>query len=386
MLDINKMPNTPFYYYDLALLERTLDALQQAIRPEDPFCVHYAFKSCYNADVTRTICARGLGADCVSEGEISRLLELGFPASKLVFAGVGKTDAAIDLGLKAGIGAFNVENLPELEVISERAVAMGKTARVALRINPNVDAHTHEKITTGLPENKFGIALEDTLSGIARANELPGVEFIGLHFHIGSQVLDAELFAPLCDVINDLQDKIEAAGYSLSYINVGGGLGIDYQNPVGNPIPDFESYFAVFRRGLKLREGQQVHFELGRSITGQCGTLYTKVLFVKEGKQKRFVILDAGFTDLVRVAMYGAYHHIENCSAQPSDPLMAYDVAGPICESSDVFAVDRQLPQTKRGDIFAIRSAGAYGHVMASTYNYRPLPAEYSGRGEFQLD
>ncbi|MBR1838007.1 MAG: diaminopimelate decarboxylase, partial [Bacteroidaceae bacterium] len=306
------MPQTPFYYYDLALLERTLDALQAAIRPDDPFCVHYAFKSCYNADVARTICARGLGADCVSEGEVKRLLELGFPAEKLVFAGVGKTDEAIDLGLQAGIGAFNVENLQELEVISERAKALGKTARVAFRINPNVDAHTHEKITTGLPENKFGIALEDTLAAIERAHELPGISFIGLHFHIGSQVLDATLFAPLCAVINQLQDDIAAAGFSLSYINVGGGLGVDYEDPHGHPIPDFESYFEVFRQGIRLKEGQQLHFELGRSITAQCGTLYTKVLFVKEGKEKRFVILDAGFTDLVRVAMYGAYHHIEN--------------------------------------------------------------------------
>ena len=377
------MPQTPFYHYDLALLGRTLDALQATIRPDDPFCVHYAFKACYNADVARTIGARGFGADCVSEGEVARLLELEFPAEKLVFAGVGKPDSAIDLGLTAGIGAFNVENLQELEVISERATALGKTARIALRINPGVDAHTHEKITTGLPENKFGIALEDTIAAIRRTHELPGLEFIGLHFHIGSQVLDTELFAPLCDVINDLQNKVEEAGFNMSYINVGGGLGIDYENPQGNPIPDFESYFNVFRRGLCLRPGQKVHFELGRSIVGQCGTLYTRVLFVKEGKEKKFVILDAGFTDLIRVAMYGSYHHIENISARAGETIEKYDVAGPICESSDVFAVDRPLPHTKRGDLFAIRSAGAYGHVMSSTYNYRPLPAEYVSDGPF---
>lgn len=375
------MPQTPFYYYDLDLLNRTLDALQAALRPDDPFCVHYAFKACYNADVSHTIAARGFGADCVSEGEVARLLELGFPAEKLVFAGVGKTDAAIDLGLQAGIGAFNVENLQELDVISERATALGKTARVALRINPGVDAHTHEKITTGLPENKFGIALEDTLPAIRRAHELPGVEFIGLHFHIGSQVLDASLFAPLCDVINALQHDIEQAGFAMSYINVGGGLGIDYENPVGNPIPDFASYFDVFRKRLELRPGQQVHFELGRSIVGQCGTLFSRVLFVKEGKEKKFVILDAGFTDLVRVAMYGAYHHIENLSGRTGEAEEHYDVAGPICESSDVFATDRLLPHTQRGDLFAIRSAGAYGHVMASTYNYRTLPQEFVGNG-----
>ncbi len=377
------MPQTPFYYYDLSLLNRTLDALQAAIRPDDPFCVHYAFKACYNADVVRAICARGLGADCVSEGEVERLLQLGFPAEKLVFAGVGKTDKAIDLGLQAGIGAFNVENLQELEVISQRAVALGKHARIALRINPGVDAHTHKKITTGLPENKFGIALEDTLQAIARTNELPNLVFVGLHFHIGSQVLDATLFAPLCEVINQLQEQIAAAGYTMSYINVGGGLGIDYERPDENPIPDFESYFNVFRRRLKLRDGQQVHFELGRSIVGQCGTLYSRVLFVKEGKEKNFIILDAGFTDLVRVAMYGAYHYIENVSAAPSASREHYDVAGPICESSDVFAVDRLLPTSKRGDLFALRSAGAYGHVMASTYNYRQLPKEYTGNGTF---
>ena len=311
---------------------------------------------------------------------MARLLELGFPADRLVFAGVGKTDAAIDRAVQAGIGAFNVENLQELEVISQRAAALRQTARVALRINPGVDAHTHEKITTGLPENKFGIALEDTLTAISRAHQLPALQFVGLHFHIGSQVLDASLFAPLCDVINRLQDDVEAAGFTMSYINVGGGLGIDYEHPV----PDFESYFAVFRQGLRLRPGQTVHFELGRSIVGQCGTLITRVLFVKEGKEKRFAILDAGFTDLVRVAMYGAYHAIENLSARPGEPVEPYDVAGPVCESSDVFAVDRPLPRTRRGDLFAIRSAGAYGHVMASTYNYRPLPAEYSGDGPFK--
>lgn len=380
------MPQTPFYHYDLALLGRTLDALQAAIRPDDPFCVHYAFKACYNTDVTRAICARGFGADCVSEGEVERLLELGFPADKLVFAGVGKTDTAIDKGLKAGIGAFNVENLQELEVISERAVALGKTARIALRINPGVDAHTHEKITTGLPENKFGIALEDALIAIRRTCELPNLEFIGLHFHIGSQVLDAELFAPLCTVINEIQKEVEAAGFTMSYINVGGGLGIDYENPLTNSIPDFESYFEVFRRDLRLRPGQQVHFELGRSIVGQCGTLYSHVLFVKEGKEKKFIILDAGFTDLVRVAMYDAYHHIENLNARSGEPIENYDVAGPICESSDVFAVDRLLSHTKRGDLFAIRSAGAYGHVMASTYNYRPLPAEYASDGPLRFE
>lgn len=378
------MPQTPFYHYDLSLLGRTLDAVQAALRPDDPFHVHYAFKACYNTDVAQAIRARGFGADCVSEGEVNRLLELGFPAEKLVFAGVGKTDAAIDMGLKAGIGAFNVENLQELEVISQRAIALGRTARVALRINPGVDAHTHEKITTGLPENKFGIALEDTLTAIRRADELPGIAFIGLHFHIGSQVLDAELFAPLCEVINDIQENVAAAGFNMTYINVGGGLGIDYENPASNPIPDFKSYFNVFRRDLRLRPGQEVHFELGRSIVGQCGTLYSRVLFVKEGKEKRFVILDAGFTDLVRVAMYGAYHHIDNLSARENEPFEIYDVAGPVCESSDVFATDRLLPRAKRGDLFAIRSAGAYGHVMASTYNYRPLPPEYASEGPLQ--
>lgn len=370
------MPTTPYYKYDLTLLSRTLDSLAKAISSTDPFVVHYAFKACYNESVARLIASRGLGADTVSEGEIGRCIELGFDPGKIVFAGVGKTDEGIDFALSHDIFCFNVENVQELEVISERASLLGKTARIALRINPDVDAHTHEKITTGLQENKFGIAMSEMLPAIALAHRLPAIKFIGLHFHIGSQVLDATLFAPLCERINELQCQIEVAGYDvMEYINVGGGLGIDYEDPHGNPIPDFESYFRVFREGLKLRQGQKVHFELGRSIVGQCGSLITRVLYVKHGEQKKFIILDAGFTDLVRPALYGAYHLIENLTAE-GEATELYDVAGPICESTDVFAENRLLPKTKRGDLIALRSAGAYGHVMASTYNYRPLPAE----------
>lgn len=366
---------TPYYHYDLKLLGATLDAMGEAVHADDPFVVHYAIKACYNDAVCRMIASRGYGADCVSEGEIKHCLEVGFKPENIVFAGVGKTDEGIDYAINQGIGCFNVENVPELEVINERAGLLGKTVNVALRINPDVDAHTHEKITTGLNENKFGIAMEDMVSAIRKAEKLEHVNYIGLHFHIGSQVLDVSLFAPLCERINELQDMLDGEGIKTTYINVGGGLGIDYEDPNGHPIPDFEGYFSVFRNGLKLRAGQKVHFELGRAVVGQCGTLYSKVLYVKQGHEKKFVILDAGFTDLVRVAMYGSYHYIENTTPH-STTLEPYDVVGPICESSDVFAEGRMLPATERGDIYAIRSAGAYGHVMASTYNYRDLPGE----------
>ena len=240
-----------------------------------------------------------------------------------------------------------------------------------------MDAHTHAKITTGLNENKFGIAMEDMVPAIREAQKMEAVEYIGLHFHIGSQILDLSVYVALCERINQLQDELEANGIQTSNINVGGGLGIDYDMPDTHPIPNFEEYFKIFTDNLKLRAGQQLHFELGRSIVAQCGSLIARTLYIKQGHTKRFVIVDAGFTDLVRPAMYGSHHHTENLSATDKTRTTKYDVVGPICESSDVFSTDEMLPVTKRGDLIAFRSAGAYGEVMASTYNCRPLPQSY---------
>lgn len=374
-LDKFKEIRTPFYYYDTALLDKTLTAIKEELLPN--YHMHYAVKACTNPIVLKHIASAGLGCDCVSGGEIQACLNAGFKAEDIVFAGVGKSDWEIELGLDAGIGFFNVESIPELEVINEMAGERGKTARVSFRINPNVGAHTHANITTGLAENKFGIAMEDMEKVIRLAQEMQNVEFVGLHFHIGSQLLVMDDFAALCERINELQDQLDKVGIEVKNINVGGGLGIDYQNPDGNPIPNFKAYFDTYKSGLKLREGQQLHFELGRAVVGQCGSLITKVLFVKKASVKQFAIVDAGMTDLIRPALYDAYHCIQNITS-PSAPVEKYDVVGPICESSDVFVKDYDMPQVKRGDLIALRSAGAYGEIMASQYNCRQLPKGYA--------
>ena len=365
---------TPFYYYDMKLLGETLEMVK-AESGKYGYHVHYAVKANANPRILQTIAAAGLGADCVSGGEVRAALEAGFPAEKVVFAGVGKADWEIDLGLDAGIFCFNVESLAELEIIHERAVAKGKTARVALRINPEVDAHTHAKITTGLKENKFGINLALLGKVLDAMAPMQHVQLVGIHAHIGSQITDMSAFRNLAIRMNEIQDELGARGIQVENLNFGGGLGIDYYHPNHLPIPAFDNYFAVFKKLLQLRPGQQVHFEPGRSVVAQCGTLISRVLYVKEGEAKKFAILDAGFTDLIRPAMYDAYHRIENLSSDGA--VETYDVVGPICESSDVFGKDVELNEAHRGDFIAIRSAGAYGEVIASQYNCRPLPKAY---------
>lgn len=366
---------TPFYFYDLALLDRTLAEIARTSRDER-FKVHYAMKANANPGILRRVQAAGLGVDAVSGGEIQAALDAGFKGAQIVYAGVGKTDAEIILALENGVGCFNVESEPELEIINELAASLGKTADIALRINPNIDAHTHEYITTGLAENKFGINLEQMPHLIEKANELENVNLIGLHFHIGSQITETEPFVMLCETINRLQDEWEAKGITFKSINVGGGLGIDYADPDRHPIPDFEGYFKSFRNHLRLRPDQELHFELGRSVVAQCGSLITRVLYVKEGTTKRFAIVDAGMTDLIRPALYNAHHRIENISS-PNGERHHYDIVGPICESSDCFGKDELLPAIRRGDFLALRSAGAYGEIMASQYNCRQLPSSY---------
>ena len=371
---------TPFYYYDTQLLAETLAAIKNETDKHEGWHLHYAIKACANPKVLRLIQQAGFGCDCVSGGEIKTCLENGFSANEIVFAGVGKADWEIELALEAGIQYFNVESIPELEVIAEIASRMNKVADVSFRINPDVGAHTHAHITTGLAENKFGIAKEDMIQVIRIAEQLPSVHFVGLHFHIGSQILEMDDFEALCYRINELQDLLDAEGISVKNINVGGGLGIDYENPDENPIPDFKAYFETYAKLLKLRPGQRLHFELGRAVVGQCGSLITRCLYIKQAEQRQFVIVDAGMTELIRPALYGAHHHIQNLtsSVNPQTSSLKYDIVGPICESSDIFATDYQLPETKRGDILAIRSAGAYGETMASQYNCRELPRSYA--------
>ena len=366
---------TPFYYYDTQLLQDTLDTIKKETTKHPRWSVHYAVKANANSKVLEIIARNGLGADCVSGGEIKAALKAGFPAESIVFAGVGKSDWEIRLGIEAGIFCFNVESLAELEVIEEIASEYGKVVSVELRINPNVGAHTHANITTGLAENKFGIAMESMTDVIRKAKEMSHVKVIGLHFHIGSQILVMDDFKALCSRINNLQESLEKEGITFDNINVGGGLGISYDNPEAEPIPDFQSYFGTYEENLKLRESQTLHFELGRAVVGQCGTLVSRVLYVKQGSHKQFAILDAGMTDLIRPALYQAVHQIENLSSK--EAYETYDVVGPICESSDVFAKNIELNKCHRGDLIAIRSAGAYGEVMSSTYNCRPLPKAY---------
>ena len=366
---------TPFYYYDTELLRETLRAINNEAQKHEGFCVHYAVKANANPKILRIIREAGLGADCVSGGEIDASVKAGFPSSKIVFAGVGKSDWEINLGLNNDIFCFNVESIPELEVINELAAAKDKVARVAFRLNPNVGAHTHANITTGLAENKFGIDMRDMLKVIEEARSMSNVKVVGLHFHIGSQILDMSDFEALCNRVNDLQLELERHQIVLDHINVGGGLGIDYQHPNRVSIPDFKAYFDTYAKKLKLRPGQTLHFELGRAVVAQCGSLITRTLYIKEGSVKKFAIVDAGFTDLIRPALYQAYHKIENISS--NEELDTYDVVGPICESTDVFAKQIDLNRTHRGDLLAIRSAGAYGEIMASQYNCRRLPHGY---------
>jgi len=367
---------TPFYYYDVNVLRETLSCINKEAGKYNNFCVHYAVKANANHKILTIIRENGLGADCVSGGEIRAAVKAGFPTNKIVYAGVGKTDWEINLGLDYDIFCFNVESVPELEIINELAAAKGKVARVAFRINPNVGAHTHANITTGLAENKFGISMEDMDRVIDMAETLPNVKFVGLHFHIGSQIVDMGDFVALCNRVNELQEKLYARQIIVEHINVGGGLGIDYSHPNRQPIPNFAEYFSTYHKHLKLRPQQTLHFELGRAVVGQCGSLISKVIYVKQGTNKQFAILDAGMTDLIRPALYQAYHKIENITSD--EAIETYDVVGPICESSDIFGKAIDLNKVHRGDLFALRSAGAYGEIMASAYNCRTLPQAYT--------
>lgn len=370
-----KAIQTPFYWYDMDVLRATLLKISENEQKYSGYKVHYAVKANANTVLLEEIRKAGLGVDCVSGNEVRCAVENGFDPAKVVFAGVGKSDWEIEYALEAGISCFNVESVPEMEVINEIAASKGKKACIALRVNPNIDAHTHHYITTGLEENKFGIGMWELDSVIDSLPSLANLELIGLHFHIGSQILDTDPFQELCNRINGLQDQLEKKNVQLKTINVGGGWGIDYEDPDGNPVPDFDSYFATFNKYLSLRPGQELHFELGRSVVAQCGSLITKVLYVKEGQKKKFAIVDAGMNDLIRPALYEAYHKIENLTSDK--PAEKYDVVGPVCESSDCFGKDRELAGTSRGDLIAMRSAGAYGEIMAMRYNLRDIAKSY---------
>lgn len=364
---------TPFYFYDTSLLQKTLFSIKKAADLYN-YNLHYAIKANANEKILKVISDYGFGADCVSGNEIKRALESGFDPSSIVFAGVGKTDNEIKYAITNNIFSINCESIQELEIINEFAKQVNKNVRVALRINPNVDANTHKNITTGLKSNKFGISLKDLQNIIENYQNYDNLNIEGLHFHIGSQITDLSVFAKLCKIVNDIYLRFSNHNFNIKHINLGGGLGINYSEPE-NQIPDFSAYFQVFERNLQIPKSVDIHFEPGRSIIGQSGILISKVLFVKENEEKKTIIIDAGLTELIRPALYQATHKIINISSK--DSIEQYDIAGPICETSDYFGKSISLPKTKRGDIIAILSTGAYGEVMASQYNLRSIAPKY---------
>jgi len=359
---------TPFYFYDMNLLRKTIETAK-AESSQYEFEVHYALKANNCDPVIKAMIDAGFGADCVSGNEISKCIEAGFPSSKIAFAGVGKSDREIETALENNIFSFNCESIPEIEVINEIAGRMGKIAPVALRINPDVDPQTHEYITTGLKDNKFGISYRDFEEVGQLMRSLPNVQLKGIHFHIGSQITDISIFETLSLKVNAITSWFDKNGLYLEHINVGGGLGINYTDPENEPIPNFKAYFKAFNDHIKLKPGQQLHFELGRSLVGQCGQFITKVLYVKQGMETQFLIVDGGMTELIRPMLYNAYHQIVSLTSSQAEKK--YDVVGPICESTDVFAKGIEIKASQRGDLLAIRTAGAYGQVMASAYNMR---------------
>ncbi len=394
---------TPFWYYDLDLLRRTADEVAKYSRKYG-IGVNYALKANVEPRILQIISSKGFGADCVSGNEVIYAVEHGFRPETVVFAGVGKTDREISRAIDLGIGCFNVESLMELEVIDTIASAKGVRVNVAVRINPDIDAHTHKYVTTGLEENKFGISRHEFDGVIELLKKCKSVDFRGLHFHVGSQILDVrEVYSEECRRASEIVDYFEKRGLVVKYIDLGGGLGVNYKDPDSEPIPDFGTWFSTINDNLKRRPDQRVIIEPGRSIVAQCGSLISRVVFVKHGEHKSFLILDAGMNDLIRPALYGAYHHIENLTVEElnnrrshktragaatqektaptesPEAYTSYDVTGPVCESDDVWGTDRRLPESHRGDLLAISSAGAYGSVMSSRYNLRDLaPAVFS--------
>jgi diaminopimelate decarboxylase len=362
---------TPFYFYDTQLLQRTLN-FAKSEADKYGYILHYAMKANVNDKVLQAVHAHGFGADCVSGGEVQKAIDAGFSADEVVFAGVGKSDDEILIALSHVIFCFNCESIQEIQVINELAAQEGKVAQIAVRINPNVSANTHAHISTGLKENKFGVNMSEMDAVLEVIAASKHIKLVGIHFHIGSQITDLSSYKNLCVRVNQIQEWFVARHVALEFINVGGGLGIDYYNPEVNDVADFKAYFAIFAEFLELRPGQKVHFELGRSIVAQCASLIARVLYVKEGETTNFMILDAGMTELIRPMLYQAYHKINNLSATGT-ALASYDVVGPICESTDTFAKGLELPLSKRKDIIEIKSAGAYGEVMASNYNLKTL-------------
>ncbi|MBZ9897103.1 diaminopimelate decarboxylase [Mesorhizobium sp. BR1-1-6] len=372
--DIAATVGTPFYCYSTATLTRHYHVFVQAFAGLDAL-VCYAMKANSNQAVLKTLARLGAGADVVSEGELRRALAAGIPASKILFSGVGKTAREMDFALAAGILCFNVESEPELELLSSRAVALGKVAPVSLRINPDVDARTHKKISTGKAENKFGIPWQKARQVYARAAELPGIKVTGIDTHIGSQITELQPFDDAFALLVELVGALRADGHAIEHVDLGGGLGIPYRVD-NNPPPLPDAYAQIVRKHV-TKLGLKVMFEPGRLIVGNAGILVSQVIFAKEGDAKNFLVVDAAMNDLIRPTLYDAFHDIRPVVLPPADaPRITVDIVGPVCETGDYLGLDRDLPKLKSGDLIAIATAGAYGAVQAGTYNTRLLVPE----------
>ncbi|MBN9219282.1 MAG: diaminopimelate decarboxylase [Mesorhizobium sp.] len=372
--DIAAQVGTPFYCYSTATLTRHYRVFAQAFSGLDAL-VCYAMKANSNQAVLRTLARLGAGADVVSEGELRRALAAGIPAGKILFSGVGKTAREMDFALQAGILCFNVESEPELELLSARATALGKVAPVSLRINPDVDARTHKKISTGKAENKFGIPWQRARHVYGRAAELPGIKVTGIDTHIGSQITELQPFDDAFALLVDLVGVLRGDGHAIDHVDLGGGLGIPYRVD-NNPPPLPDAYAQIVRKHV-TRLGLKVMFEPGRLIVGNAGILVSEVIFVKEGDAKNFLVVDAAMNDLIRPTLYDAFHDIRPVVQPPADtPRMMVDVVGQVCETGDYLGLDRDLPRLKAGDLVAVSTAGAYGAVQAGTYNTRLLVPE----------
>jgi diaminopimelate decarboxylase len=369
---------TPFYCYSTATLERHYRVFAEAFA-DVPALVCFSLKANSNQAVIATLARLGAGADIVSGGELKRALAAGVAANKIVFSSVGKTRAEMAAALDAGIFCFNVENEPELLALSEVAAGMNRVAPIAVRVNPDVDAKTHHKIATGKAENKFGVPLSRAHEVYARAAKLPGVRVDGVDMHIGSQITELAPFENAAALLAELARELMARGHKLKHVNLGGGLGIPYRAEDIPPLPkDYGAAIKRHTRGL----GLQLVFEVGRMIVGNAGILVTRVIYVTRGESKTFVVVDAAMNDLIRPTLYDAHHEIVPVRAAPpgAEPIVA-DVVGPVCESGDFLALGRRLAPAKPGDLLAVMTAGAYGAVLASTYNTRPLVPEVLVRG-----
>lgn len=359
--------STPFYYYDISILENNLKLLSNCI--EDFNKVHFSVKSNTNPKLLNLIKSYGLGIDAVSSNEIKHCLELGFDSKDVVFAGVGKSDQEIEYAIKNNISYFNAESIQEIEVINAISNKLSRRTNVSIRINPNIKTDTHKKIQTGSSDDKFGIDLND-LYYIPKLNNLENIRITGIHFHIGSQLINLKPFNELCETSNDVLNYLKENGLKIKNINVGGGLGINYENPEKNLLSNFKDFISLFNKKIKKEKGQFIDFELGRSIVGQCGFLISKILYSKKSYDRNFLILDSGMNNLIRPALYNSRHKISNITSKHKS-FLNYDVVGPICESSDTFAKDYKLIKSNRGDLIVIHSCGAYGESMSSNYNLR---------------